>query len=68
MWTVSYPIALAIRPLPLSRQGSPPRRRALTPFHHRRVQMCLPYASRQDSGNPPIVLVLGPYNFKWGSV
>ena len=66
VWTVSYPIALAIHRLPLSRQGSPPCRRALTPFRHRRVQMCLPYVGRQESGNPLIVLVIGPYNFKGG--
>jgi len=64
MWTVSYPIALAIRRLPLSRQGSLPRRQALTPFRHRRVQMCLPYVGRQESGNSLIVLVIDPYNFK----
>ena len=67
VWTVSYPIALAIRRLPLSRQGSPPRRRALTPFPHHRVQ-CLPYVGRQESGNPLIVLVIGPYNFNGGRV
>ena len=66
VWTVSYPIALAIRHLPLSRQGSPPHRRALTPFRHHRVQMCLPYIGRQESGNPLIVLVIGPYNFSKG--
>ena len=68
MWTVSYPIALAIRRLPLSRLGSLPRRQALTPFRHRRVQMCLPYVGQQESGNPLIVSVIGPYNFKGGRV
>ena len=68
VWTVSYPIALAIRRLPLSRQGWPPRRRALTPFRHRRVPMCHPYVGRQASGNPLIVLVIGRYNFKGGRV
>ena len=66
VWTVSYPIALAIHRLPLSRQGSPPCRPALTPFRHRHVQMCLPYVGRQESGNPLIVLVMGPYNLKGG--
>jgi len=57
---------MAIRRLPLSRQGSPPHRRALTPFRHRRVQMCHPYVGRPESGNPLIVLVIGPSNFTGG--
>jgi len=45
-----------------------PVARALTPFRHRRVEMCHPYVGRQYSGNPLIVLVIGPYNFKGGRV
>jgi len=64
----AFPIALAICRLSLSRQDQPPRRRALTPFRHRRVQMCHPFVGRQDSGNPLIISVIGPYNFKGGRV
>jgi len=66
VWTVSSPIALAIRRQPLSRRGWPRRRRALTPSRHRRVQMCRPYAVQHDLGSSLIVLVIGPYNFTGG--
>ena len=48
--------------------GFTSRRRALTPFSHRQVQISLSWVGRQESGNPLIVLVIGPYNFKGGRV
>ena len=65
MWTVSSPIALAIRRQPLSRRGWP-RRRALTLSRHRHVQICRPYAVQHELESPLIVLVIGPYNFTGG--
>ena len=69
MWTVSSPIALAIRRQPLSRRGWP-RRRALTPSRHRRVQICRPYAVQHELERPLIVLVssLEKGKFHWGRV